>query len=276
VSNNPCISEIEAKNILNKSRISEVEYAINPYVGCQHGCIYCYAQFMKRYSGHIQDDWGSFVDVKINAAEVLENQLRRRRNPDRPSVLFSSVTDPYQQIEEQYYMTGNCIRLLQDYDFPVSILTKSDLVLRDLDLLGMNKGNEVGMTIISLDEDVRKTFEPGAPPLKGRLAALREISDVGISTYAFVGPIIPYLSISTIHQLLRELGDIGVSHVFLDRLNMKAGNQTTIKTTIKNHYPDIASKILQALHTNDSYYSTLRDELEDVCRSTGINAKIIF
>lgn len=276
VSNIPCISEIDAKTILNKSRISDVEFAINPFIGCQHGCIYCYAQFMKRYSGHLNDDWGSFVDVKVNAPIILENQLRKRRNPERPSVLFSSVTDPYQPTEEQYNITGRCISLLQNYDFPVSILTKSDLVLRDLNLLGMNKTNEIGMTIISLDEDIRRIFEPGAPPVKRRIDALREISEVGISTYAFVGPVLPFLGKPDVYDLLRELSELNLDYIYVDRLNFKSGNEALVTRAISENYPAESSKVLRALKVDEAYYTHFRDILEDIANSMGLALRIIF
>ena len=137
------VREIKAKSVLTKSGIPGIDYCINPYVGCFHGCRYCYATFMKRFTGH-QEPWGSFVDVKVNAPAILPKQLARAR---RGNVLISSVTDGYQPIESKYKLTRQCLEVLLEYQFPVDILTKSPLVLRDMDIMEKFKEIEVGLTI---------------------------------------------------------------------------------------------------------------------------------
>jgi len=123
------VKEILCKSVLSKSGISSVDYAVNPYVGCQHGCVYCYARFMKRFTGH-GEEWGEFVDVRVNAPQVLTRELSRTA---KGVVLLSSVTDPYQPLEKKYELTRKCLQKLLMYQFPITILTKSTLVLRDLD-----------------------------------------------------------------------------------------------------------------------------------------------
>src|SRR3989304_2124443 len=137
------IREIQAKSILTKSGIPGVDYCINPYVGCSHGCRYCYATFMKRYTGHTEP-WGGFVDVKITAPEILQRQLKRARNGRG---MISSVTDAYQHIESKYKPTRQCLEILLQNQSPVDILTKSPLVLRDMDIIKKFKDIEVGITI---------------------------------------------------------------------------------------------------------------------------------
>src|SRR3972149_9738911 len=111
------IREIKAKSILTKSGIPDVDYCVNPYIGCSHGCRYCYATFMKRYSGHTQE-WGSFVDVKINAPEILRKQLKRAK---RGRILISSVTDAYQPIESKYKLTRQGLEIFLNIHCPVDI-----------------------------------------------------------------------------------------------------------------------------------------------------------
>ncbi|MBE0617498.1 MAG: radical SAM protein, partial [Proteobacteria bacterium] len=125
------LREIHAKSILSRSRIPGATYCVNPYVGCAHACRYCYASFMKRFTGHAEP-WGEFVDARVNAREVLERQVRRA--PPGP-VLLSTVTDPYQPAEERYRLTRAFLEVLLRSGFPVDVLTKSPLVLKDLDLL---------------------------------------------------------------------------------------------------------------------------------------------
>lgn len=183
------IKEIKVKSVLTKSGIPGADYCINPYVGCFHGCRYCYATFMKRFTNHTEP-WGGFVDVKINAAEVLEKQLKRA---EKGSVIISSVTDAYQPIEARYKITRKCLEVLLQYQhqFSVDILTKSPLVLRDMDLIKRFKDIYVGITITTDDEDMRKVFEPNAPSISARINALKKLHDNGIETYAFIGPVLP-------------------------------------------------------------------------------------
>ncbi|MFX0168128.1 MAG: radical SAM protein [Candidatus Hodarchaeota archaeon] len=270
------IREVTAKSILNPSRISGVTYAINPYVGCQHACSYCYARFMIRYSGHHGEEWGSFVDAKVNAPLVLQQQLRRRRNLPKDAVLFSSVTDAYQPLEQRFQLTRHCLEVLTRHQYPISILTKSDLVLRDVDLLGTGSGNEVGLTIITLDEKVRRVFEHGAAPGSRRLQALQTLASQGIRTYAFIGPIIPHLSTPDLPELIRLLGDCGVAYILFDRLNVKYGNRPVIHQALQNHFEIQSKAILDALRPGSQYYELVREQILDLTRQYGVEADIIF
>ncbi|MFU8856876.1 MAG: SPL family radical SAM protein [Deferrisomatales bacterium] len=204
------LREIQAKSVLTRSRIPGADYCVNPYVGCSHACRYCYASFMKRFTGHTEP-WGSFVDARVNAPEVLERQLRRARPGP---VLLSSVTDPYQPLEGRYRLTRGCLEALLRHRFPVDILTKSPLVLRDLDVLEGAEGVEVGLTVTSDDERMREVFEPGAPPLEARLDALRRLRARGVPTYAFVGPILP-MDPERLADQLRGLA----GRFYVDRMN---------------------------------------------------------
>jgi DNA repair photolyase len=203
------IKETQAKSILNKSQI--FDYCVNPYTGCQINCRYCYARlFMKRYSGH-KEPWGEFVDVKINAPEVLRKQLRRAK---RGKVWISSVCDPYQPLESKYELTRRCLKRLLEMQFPVNIQTKSKLVLRDLDLLKEFKEVEVGFTITTNDENIARYFEPGAASVAERLKALEKLHASGIRTFAFIGPLLP----GDPERLVAELAGL-VDKVFIDRMN---------------------------------------------------------
>jgi DNA repair photolyase len=181
------IREKQVKSILSKSGIPGVDYCLNPYVGCAHGCKYCYATFMKRFTGHTEP-WGTFVDVKRNAPEILRRQLKRRT---RGYVMISSVTDPYQPLEEKYGLTRRCLEVLLQNQFSTGILTKSPLVLRDTDLFERFEEIEVGITITTEDEEIRNIFEPHAPPIESRVQALKKLHELGIHTYAFIGPLLP-------------------------------------------------------------------------------------
>jgi len=140
-----------------------VDYAVNPYVGCQHGCAYCYAVFMKRFTAH-KEEWGQFVDVRINAPQVLARQLRRAQPG---SVTLGTVTDAYQPLERQYRLTRGCLQALASYErFATTVLTKGALVLRDLDVLQQMMDVEVGFTITTLDER-ESSLSPAPPQWRG-------------------------------------------------------------------------------------------------------------
>jgi DNA repair photolyase len=201
------IREIHSKTILSKSQV--YPYVINPYTGCQHSCTYCYARFMKRFTGH-SEPWGQFVDIKIDAPQLLRREITRK-TPDR--VWVSGVCDPYQPLEGKYKLTRQCLEILAEHDWPVSIQTRSPLVQRDLDILSRAKGLEVGFSITTADDAIRKLFEPNAPPIQARLSALDSLHRAGLRTYVMIAPILPGA------EPLAELLVGKVDFVITDRMN---------------------------------------------------------
>jgi len=201
------IREIRAKTILSRSQI--YDYAVNAYVGCQHACVYCYAKFMRRFTGH-REPWGAFVDVKVNAAELLAKEVQRKK---KGRVWISGVCDAYQPLERRYKLTRRCLEILTANGWPVTVQTKSPLVLRDLDVLQGARDVEVGFTITTADEKVRKVFEPGAPPIAKRIEALGSLHDAGIATFVMVAPLLPHAG--RLADLLAGKTD----HALIDRYN---------------------------------------------------------
>ncbi|MFC1802574.1 radical SAM protein [Thermoproteota archaeon] len=265
------IGETVCKSIINTSGIEGVDYAVNPYIGCSHACTYCYARFMTRWY-HPGEKWGTFVDVKKNALECIKNEASRKK---RGVILFSSVTDAYQSIEKKTKLTRSLLQVLRDHDLPIQILTKSSLVARDIDVIGEFTQSEVGLTIISLDEKLRKAFEPGASPVSERLDTLEKLRDAGVSTYAFLGPLLPYLSEEELEVLLNNLAD-KVGSVIVDRLNIKAGNWKNIQETIEIYYPDVLPKFKKASKKNSVYYSDLRKKVKSMLEERAIPYDIVY
>jgi len=207
------IKEIQAKTVLSKSQI--YDYALNAYVGCSHSCVYCYARFMKRFTGHCEP-WGEFVDAKVNAPELLSREIRKKK---KGTVWISGVCDAYQPAEKKYMLTRRCLEILVDNDWPVSVQTKSPLVLRDLDILKRSTNTEVGFTITTADERMRRIFEPGAPPVEKRIKALGTLHAEGIKTFVMVAPILPGA------EQLPELLKGKVNHALIDRYNYYYADQ---------------------------------------------------
>jgi DNA repair photolyase len=201
------ITGIDAKTILSSSQIHD--YVINPYVGCQYACSYCYAQFMKRFSGH-REPWGDFVDVKTNASDLLRREIQRKK---KGTVWVSGVCDPYQPLEARYGLTRKCLEILIRNDWPVVVQTRSPLVLRDLDILKQAHDLEVGLSITTANDDIRKIFEPNAPSIPERLRAIDELHRHGLTTYVMIAPVLPDA------ERLVGLLEGKVEYVIIDRMN---------------------------------------------------------
>jgi len=268
------IREVECKSILNRSRIPGLDYALNPYVGCEHACVYCFADFMRRFTGH-REPWGSFVDVKFNAPEVLRRQLKKF-----PPGLISIgiVTDPYQPAEVRYKITRECLKELIGRGFSVSILTKSALVLRDLDLLKRLEEVEVGFTVTVLDERVRREIEPRSSPAQARLEALRELSDAGIKTWLFFGPVLPHFSDSWEHveRLFTAAAAAGVDYVLVDRLNLYPTVWHRVRRLLEERFPEALPAYEDYRRNKALWCEELRAITEEAARRAGLPLRFAF
>lgn len=211
------VRRARARTALTPSGLAGFDWALNPYHGCAHGCAYCYAPSVL---GEDRERWGDLVEARQNIPVVLSRELRRK---ERGLVGISTVTDPYQPAERTYQLTRFCLERLLRHDWPVCVLTKSDLVVRDLDLIEAFSEAEVGFTVTTLDEHQRRLMEPGAPPVARRLAAMRILSDAGVPTYAFIGPVYPTESLNGLRELVRRVRDSGARYILVDRLNLKRG-----------------------------------------------------
>lgn len=218
------IREIDAKNILVASRLPDADYVVNPYTGCEFGCLYCYASFMGRFVQEPRQSWGDYVYVKTNAVSRLEDELRRwspaRR---RASILLSSVTDPYHGVEARYRLTRGVLTVLAREAYPgaVSVLTKSPMVLRDVDVLRRLPRAEVGLTVTTTEDRLSRFLEVRAPLASRRLQTLAELHAQRVKTYAFVGPLLPHFREQPhlLDRLFGELAATDVRSVYVEHLN---------------------------------------------------------
>ncbi|WP_258359639.1 SPL family radical SAM protein [Moorella sulfitireducens] len=248
--------ESTCRSALNPSRIPGISYCLNPYTGCSHGCIYCYAGCMARFRGR-QEKWGTFVQVKTNFVEVLAGQLRR---PKKGKVMLASVTDAYQVIESKYGLTRGCLELLSRSGLEVSILTKSDLVLRDAGFLKAMPAAEVGFTITTLDDRLARLLEPGAPPPSRRLAALEKLSAAGIKTWVFVAPVIPGLTDAPedLAAITKAAAGAGAQEVDFDPLNFYPAAVSSIRELISRYWPEAKGAFEHACRDPRAYRQWLR------------------
>jgi len=245
------VKEVHAKTILSKSKVQD--YTINPYIGCQHACTYCHARFIKRFTGH-KEEWGEFVDVKVNAPSLLALEIRKKK---RGRVWVSGLCDPYQPLEKKYEVTRKCLEILSRHNWPVTVQTKSPLVLRDTDLLKNSDNIEVTITITTADEKIRQIFEPNASSITQRLDALEKLHSAGIKNSLMIAPILPLAE-----DLVKKASG-KVDRVILDRMNY--------------HYADwVYRKHGLEYARDEKFFEQKKTELVDALKKEGIPYRPLF
>ncbi|MBR4162786.1 MAG: radical SAM mobile pair protein B [Solobacterium sp.] len=251
------IGYTSTRNIMTKSNAPLGGYAVNPYVGCPHACKYCYASFMKRFTGHLED-WGTFMDVK---------DWPKITNPKKyagQKVIIGTVTDGYNPLEETYGKTRKILEELKDSGADILICTKSDLVLRDMDLLlEVNKKNRltVSWSINTLDESFKDDMD-AAVSIERRLSAMKKVYDAGIRTVCFISPVFPGITdIEAIFERAKDQCDL----VWLENLNLRGGFKKTIMDYIADKHPDLVP-LYHEIYTkkNRSYFEDLEKKAEEM------------
>ena len=261
----PVIREVSAKTIFTKSGLPASDWVINPYNGCLFGCSYCYAAQIARWK-HPGEEWGTYLDVKMNAPELLKSELgkleKKLHRRDFGSIFFSSVTDPYVGMEAKYTRTRQCLTVLADFGYEgvINIQTKSSLVTRDIDILKRLHHVSVGCTVTTLDDTVSRFFEGNAPPVSARIDALGQLHNAGISTYAFVGPLLP----TVIHEkqalvrLVDTLEKIGVETIWFEHIHLVGTVKARFYEFLEKHAPQDIPIFQQA---DTAVYRTNLDHL---------------
>ena len=255
------VKTIYTKSVLSKSNLPVCEYSVNPYVGCTHGRKYCYASFMKRFTGHAEP-WGTFLDVKL-WPEI--------KNPQRyagKELFLGSVTDPYLPQEEQYGRTRALLEQLQGSGAKLSIATKSDLILRDLDLIKAFPDARVSWSVNTLDEDFKNDMD-NAVSIARRLAAMEAFYRAGIRTTCFVSPIFP--GITDAEAIIRRVK--GQCHlIWLENLNLRGSFKTVIMAYIQSTRPHLLPLYQEIYNSgNRSYWETLDQQLRTYADEIGLD-----
>jgi DNA repair photolyase len=226
---------------------------------------------MMRFRGGAEGkQWGEFVNVKVNAPTILLREIGKR---PKGLTWLSAVTDPYQPLEKKYELTRKCLEVLLRHKFPIWIQTKSSLVMRDIDLIVKFPEKDVGFTILTLDDEVRKGIEPGASPVGERVAALEELSKRGMRTFAFIGPILPFITDSEemLRPLIRDLVKAGTSQILFDRLNLRWGVWPSIKNFLEKYDPSLLPKYREIMWHPTSYFVDLKSLVNELCRETRVS-----
>lgn len=254
------VKDIAVKSVLTKSNLPVADYSVNPYVGCEHACKYCYASFMKRFTNH-PEAWGSFVDVKY-WPEI--------KNPERyagKELFLGSVCDPYQPLEKTARRTRALLEQMQGSGCTISIATKSDLVLRDLDLIQTFPRARVSWSINTLDEQFKDEMDHAAS-VERRLAAMKAFYDAGIRTTCFISPIFP--GITDLPAIIRRAKD-QCNLVWLENLNLRGGYKKVILDYIAEKHPDLVPLYDAIYNKKDrGYWSMLDQQMRQFCQEEGL------
>lgn len=257
---------IQVKDYLTKSNLPASDYVINPYVGCPHGCKYCYASFMKRFTGH-KEEWGTFIDIKQCDKKINLKKIENKR------VFLSSVTDCYNQFEEKYKLTREILKQLVSIDCELNISTKSKLILRDLDLLKQMKNLTVSMSINTLDENFKNDMD-NASSISERLETLKELHENGIKTVLFMSPMFPYI---TDFKAIIETSKDYIDEYWFENLNLRGSYKQTILDYIESKYPELLHKYNEIYNKkNKDYWKDLSEEIDEYCKTNNIKYKNYF
>lgn len=261
------VDKVTARSIIVNSNIPGIDFVINPYIGCQHACIYCYAEFMKRFTNHGGDTWGEFLDVKQYDWDKIKPEKY-----DGKTLVFSSVTDPYTPLETKYENTRRVLERLIGTKASVQILTKSSLVTRDIDLFKQFDNLLVGISISSLDENFSRIIEPRASKPLDRLEALKTISEAGIPTYIFISPIFPRISD---WQAIIDEGIPITDDFRFENLNFRTHNVSRIMDVVAEGYPELVEYYNQ-VRKYPSMWNEIEEDIVDYCNLRTIRCKIEF
>jgi DNA repair photolyase len=271
----PRVFPVGCKSLMTKSGIPSLDYAVNPYLGCAHGCVYCYATFMCRFKD-IRDPWGSFVGYKERGPEVIRREVQRRQ----PGVVsFGTVCDAYQPIEKELKLTRACLEaFIGTKGFDVGILTKSDLVLRDIDVLKQLESVDVGFSITTLDPVIASKLEPGASAPARRLAAMSELARRGIAVWGFFGPVLPTLSDSEddVREIITEIAHAGAGRILVDTMNLYPRVLSDYRRFLSKHFPERLGRFEAIRNDLEGYSEELRARVELASRDVDMEADTCF
>jgi DNA repair photolyase len=266
------VRETVCKTLLNRGGIDD--YSLNCYTGCAHACAYCYARYMQRFHPHAEP-WGEFVDVKVNAVEVLKRQLRRAEPGD---VFVSSACDAWQPVEARYGLTRRCCELLLERGFQVNVLTKSALVLRDLDVFA-GRTARIGTTITTLDERLQRLWEPQASAIDERFQVIEEARRAGLPTSIMFGPLLPGLSDdeASIGAMLERAEALGIDRIWVDALNPRPLVWPAVADLLRRYSPELREPCRRVLFDREArarYVAELGARVRASARRVGIADRV--
>lgn len=291
--------EIQVKSVLNKTKRRDYwfldDYTFNPYSSCSFNCLYCYIRGSK-YGTNLEKS----LSVKTNAIELLDKQLANRAKKNQYGIIvLSSATDPYLGIEKEYRITQHALEVIHKHRFPVHIITKSDLITRDFDLLKkierdailpsdlpeLKRGVMITFSFSTIQDEVGRIFESGATLPSKRIETLKHTINEGFLSGVSLMPLIPYISDTTeqLHKTFSLFKRIGIGYIFPATIilygNGKADSKTLMLKAINKHYPELKEKYERFFSGTAEmpmyYQNAFRKKMNELCREYGLETNIL-
>ena len=249
--------EEPCKAALNRVKGMPFAWSLNPYMGCAHRCTFCYVRtFERRADRPSGDEYGRSIRVKVNVAEVLRMELRRR-SWKLEAISIGAATDPYQPAEGRYRLTRACLEALRDASNPFHVITRSPMIVRDLDVLAEAASRakvSVSFSVPTLDEDVWRKTEPGTPPPRQRLRALRTLVDAGIDAGVAMAPVLPGISDrpEQLRAVVDAAVDAGATHLWAGVLHLRSGAKEHFLAELARDWPEHVARY-RSLYRDRAY-----------------------
>jgi len=250
----PQIKFVKISHILNPTSIGLGEYVINPFLGCEYGCLYCYVKTNKVTSKKIEP-WGSFVEIRVNAPRLLEKEILKKRPK---VVLMGSTTDCFQPIDKSYKITASCLEILNRYGVYYNILTRSPNILEYLGLLSQGFCKTIYFTINNLPERIKTKLENKSPDYLSRIEAIKRLKDAGLNVIPYFSPILP--GVSNPKDIFTTLPDF--KRIEFEGLNFMSTNIKAINEVIVESYPSLGH-LYQRLSSEESLYNIYWEKIKN-------------
>jgi DNA repair photolyase len=261
------INEVDVNDYVSKSKLPTVDYVINPYIGCPHKCMYCYAEFMKRFTNH-NEQWGDFLDVKRCDKKINVNKLADK------SILFGSVTDAYNPFEKKYGNTREILKQFINSEVLVEILTKSDLVVRDIAIFKHIPHIKIGISMNTLDDTIRKKTEPYASDISKRINALKILKNEGIKTYIFLSPLFP--GITDFKEIVQETMNYSDAFYF-ENLNLRGAYGPRVLKYINDYHSNLLPLYTDIYRLrNNQYWQETEQDIHNYFKDKNIMYGMYF
>jgi len=240
--------------ITTKDKLFNGDYTLDPYQNCGFGCRYC------------DSTYDETIYIKTNAAQILKKELE---TTEKGTIIVGSVADPYQKAEERYNITRNLLEIIEQYDFPCHILTKSNLVLRDIDLLSKMSDCKVTISITTLDQTISDIFEKNVPLPLERLKTIEKLSEIGINAGLAVIPILPFIAEEEIENIVKSAKKYKAHHILHKHLELKGDQKGIFMKILEEFYPNLVEKYEElykdSYMPDDNYISKINNKLEKLC-----------
>jgi DNA repair photolyase len=249
-------------------------WGTNTYRGCEHNCVYCNARYTHEYLGLRTEEFSQKVIVKDNAAEILDKEFSRPKWNKIKTVNLATVTDPYQPVENDFKITRKVLEVFLKHHNSLMLTTKSDLVLRDLDLLseiGQTGFLNVVITLPTVDESLRLKIEPNAPSVSKRLKTVQELQKAGVRTGITAIPLLPYISddSTSLENLVKTVADAGADYLIADLLNFRGESRSRFMEFLRIHYPELQGRYKQLYRTEyceKDYTKIVRKKVNNIIK----------